>query len=254
MDPILSTAAATPGLPLAVDHLVVAARSLDEGEAWLRERLLEPLAAGGAHPGFGTHNRLLRLGAGCYLELIAPDPAQAGLQGLLFGLDQPPVAEALAQQPLLLHVVLRVLAPASLAEVLPRLDYDPGVPTPMTRGDLRWLITIPSSRRPAGNGLLPTIIDWGTTPHPSTRLPPSRVRLSGLRLTAPTAIAAAFPVVRADAGNSAAGSSPLSAAAAGSAIIPVIEATSCSTICANFDVGGRSVIIESVLPYNTLAS
>ena len=68
MDSILSTAAQKPAVPLALDHLVVAARTLDEGEAWLKTRLRRDLVPGGAHPGFGTHNRLLRLDEGAMIE------------------------------------------------------------------------------------------------------------------------------------------------------------------------------------------
>jgi hypothetical protein len=239
MEAILSTGAPAPSLPLALDHLVVAARSLDEGEAWLRERLRRPLAAGGAHPGFGTHNRLLRLGSGCYLELLAPDPAQS-VASLLFGLDQAPMVQALANAPLLMHVVLRVVAPATLEEVLPRLDYDPGVPTPMTRADLRWRITIPAGGRVAGDGLLPTIIDWARTPHPCTRLPESGVRLRGLRLSGSPSVLNAFPDLALPAGDD----DPPKL---------VLTEAQCSTISAEFAIDGEQIIIESVLPARGLA-
>jgi hypothetical protein len=241
MDPILSTAAANPSLPLALDHLVVAARTLDEGEAWLRSRLGRPLVAGGSHAGFGTHNRLLRLGPDCYLELIAHDPAQAPA-GLLFGLDQEPVKDALSREPLLLHTVFRVLAPATLAVVLPRLGYDAGVPTPMSRGDLHWQITIAPKGRLAGDGLLPTLIDWGAAAHPCARLPASGIRLQGLRLQGPADVIAAFPQLAATGATSGEARIKLESAAA-----------PCSTISAELWVDGKQVIIESRLPRRDLA-
>ena len=61
---------------LELDHLVIAATDLDAGEPWLAERLGVPLVAGGQHVGWGTHNRLLGIGGGAYLELIAADPTQ----------------------------------------------------------------------------------------------------------------------------------------------------------------------------------
>jgi hypothetical protein len=72
------------------DHLVLAARDLDQGAAWLEDRLGVPLADGGRHTRMGTCNRLLGLGEGLYLELIAIDP-QAPPPGRprWFGLDRP---------------------------------------------------------------------------------------------------------------------------------------------------------------------
>ncbi len=200
MEPILSTGASAPSLPLALDHLVVAAATLDEGEAWLRRRLGTGLAPGGSHAGYGTHNRLLRLGSEHYLELIAPDPAQSGadrkLSGTtLFGLDQPAVTEALAGGPRLVHLVFRVLKPGSLAAVLPRLRYDPGPIVRMTRDDLAWDITVAPAGRLAGYGLLPTLIDWGDTPHPCSRLPDSGLTLESVRIQGPDFVVAAFPPV-----------------------------------------------------------
>ena len=232
MDTILSTGAPPPSLPLALDHLVVAARTLDEGERWLTPRLGRPLVPGGSHPGFGTHNRLLRLGDGCYLELIAPDPAQA-VRGLLFGLDRPRLVRALAASPLLLHVVMRVVAPATLEDVVPQLAYDPGLPTAMARGGLHWQITISPHGQLPGDGLLPTIIDWGDAAHPCTRLPDSGVVLRALRWTGPAASVAAFPVL---------------APAHSADVVLETGTASCSTICAEFTAGGKRVIIESALP------
>jgi hypothetical protein len=62
----------------ALDHLVVAARTLDEGAAWCADTLGVAPEAGGRHALMGTHNRVLSIaGPGWprgYLEIIAIDP------------------------------------------------------------------------------------------------------------------------------------------------------------------------------------
>jgi glyoxalase-like protein len=59
------------------DHLVVAIRSLPEGIAQVERLTGVKAAIGGQHPGRGTENALVSLGADSYLEIIAP---QAGVQ------------------------------------------------------------------------------------------------------------------------------------------------------------------------------
>ena len=55
------SAAGNSSLTPVFDHLVVAARTLEEGAAWVEARLGVAPVPGGKHPTMGTHNRLLRI-------------------------------------------------------------------------------------------------------------------------------------------------------------------------------------------------
>jgi hypothetical protein len=154
-----------------------------------------PLSPGGQHPGWGTHNRLLQLGGGVYLELIAPDPAAPDpATPRPFMLDDDAMRARLKRRPHLVHWLVRA---DDLERELAGLRYLPGTPTPMTRGTLRWRITLPTGGRPAGDGLLPTVIRWDVpmTEHPTARLPEVGVRLAGLAVRGPRAIVERRPKV-----------------------------------------------------------
>jgi hypothetical protein len=47
---------------IELDHLVVAARALEDGVAWVEARLGVTMGAGGKHALMSTHNRVLNLG------------------------------------------------------------------------------------------------------------------------------------------------------------------------------------------------
>ena len=116
---------------VAVDHLVVAAATLEQGAAWCAATLGVAPAAGGRHALFGTHNRLLKIASlafpEAYLEIIAIDP-QAPPPGRprWFGLDDPALQARLAEAPRLIHLVARSATLAMHRRALIAAGQQPG--------------------------------------------------------------------------------------------------------------------------------
>lgn len=156
-----------------IDHLVVAARTLEEGAAWVESALGVKTLAGGKHPLMGTHNRVLPVGRGRYLEVIAIDPAAPPPgRARWFGLDDAAVRARLERGPVLLHWVERTDdLEAALRDYPERVEV-----LEATRGDLAWRITVPPDGRLPCAGACPTLIQW-RGPHPTDRMPPSGVEL-----------------------------------------------------------------------------
>lgn len=169
---------------IEIDHLVVAARTLEEGAAWLESRLGVPTAPGGRHATMATHNRLLSLGPGRYVEVIAADPdAAPPSRPRWFDLDAPEMVERLEQGPALIHWVARSddirHAVGATAQGKPDI-------LAMSRGEFRWRIAVPPSGRLALRGTAPTIIQWEGR-RPSEALPETGCRLEALVLCHPEA-------------------------------------------------------------------
>lgn len=187
---------------LELDHLVVAARTLEEGARFVADTLGVEPAAGGKHAAMGTHNQLLGLWGGAYLEIIAIDPDaerdRAGKPDAAprrprwFSLDDPATRARLERGPYLAHWVARVPRPKDLGRW--QAQYPARIPNvmPMARGGLTWRLTVPEDGafpnwEGAGDGVLPTLIQWDTADHPSARLPETGLAVKALRARHPRA-------------------------------------------------------------------
>src|ERR1700682_2616907 len=140
-----------------LDHLVVAAASLEQGEDHLESVLGVRPRRGGKHVAMGTHNSVLRLGDGVYLELIAIDPD--GIKPdrpRWFDLDRPSLRASLAQGPRLIHWVARC-ADIEAAQKISAADH--ARVFPMTRAPYSWRITIPVDGHLPADGMVPTRLE-----------------------------------------------------------------------------------------------
>lgn len=161
-----------------LDHIIWGAPDLESAVALFARLTGVTPSAGGSHPGFGTRNRLVGLGDGVYLEILALDPDQEA---------RSPRARQLQalHGPGLITISLRSDDLALVRDRAAAAGLDTPAPTPMgrVRPDgvaLNWEILTPVH---TGFGdLLPFFIDWGRSPHPSADA------ASGCRLKSLTAL------------------------------------------------------------------
>jgi len=169
----------TPPLRCELDHLVVGAQTLDEGARYIADLLGVFPVKGGVHPHMGTHNMLLSLGGSVYLEVIAINPdGDPPEHPRWFSLDNQTVRQALEQGPRLLTWVARTLDISGLNRLEP---YSACEVREMSRGDLRWLFAFTADGECPGDGLLPHVIEWRGSAHPTDVLPASGCHFTALR-------------------------------------------------------------------------
>jgi hypothetical protein len=168
-------------IPAHLDHLVLATPDLAATVADFTRRTGVRPALGGTHVGLGTRNHLVGLGGTAYLEIIGPDPEQTDPEG------PRPFGVGLLPAP---RTVTWAISPpdldAAVAAARAR-GYDPGDAEPMSRRTpdgalLRWRLTNGGAAHPSG--LVPFLIDWGSSPHPTD---------SGLPVTPLLSVSATAP-------------------------------------------------------------
>lgn len=168
-------------MTLELDHIAIAGEDLGAAAAHVEEALGVPLAPGGEHREMGTHNKLLSLGPGVYLEAIAVTPdAPAPNRPRWFDLDN------FTGRPRLTNWILRT---ASLLAALSAAPSASGEPMAFKRGDYAWQMAVPEDGRLPYGGASPALIEWAGDAHPAAALPDSGCRLERLEIAHPDAMA-----------------------------------------------------------------
>ncbi|MGR3759811.1 VOC family protein [Roseobacteraceae bacterium NS-SX3] len=163
---------------MELDHIAVAGTTLDEAAAYVEDALGVPLQDGGKHEVFGTHNRLLALAEGLYLEAIAIDPeATPERAPRWFDLDR------FEGAPRLSNWICRA---TGLAEALERMPDGAGEPVALTRGSFSWQMAVPLDGVLPFDNMFPALIEWNSD-HPAERLTPQGCALRRLVVAHPDA-------------------------------------------------------------------
>ncbi len=159
------------------DHIAISGETLAAAQAHVEAALGVALQPGGAHDVFFTHNALLGLEDGLYLEAIAinPDTPQPA-RPRWFDLDR------FIGAPRLTNWICRT---DDLDAALQCLPNEMGMPVDLQRGDLRWRMAVPPSGILPFDNCAPALIQWQTQTHPATCLKPSGVRLRRLTISHP---------------------------------------------------------------------
>jgi hypothetical protein len=172
-----------PMRQLVLDHVAIGCETLEQGAAYLRERLGVDIGPGGKHAGRGTHNRLMRMGERVYLELIAIDPdAPTPQRPRGFALDDVEQQQRIHERP---RPVGWLASTRDLALDIAMSPVHLGHVTEMTRGKLTWKISERDEGTLLERGLVPSLIQWPDGVHPSASMADPGVRFERLRLLHP---------------------------------------------------------------------
>ena len=165
---------------LKLDHITIVAKTLEIGITHVRAQLGIDVPVGGNHPAMGTHNCLMKIGNGEFLEIIAINPdAELPNHPRWFGLDQPLCQNAALATWVLGTGNIHARANHGFPEV--------GAATRLTRSKLEWLISVaPDGELPMG-GAFPTLIEWahGVEKHPAENMQDKGIVLTELTIKHP---------------------------------------------------------------------
>lgn len=185
-------------MPARLDHLVIAAADLEQGAAWCEATLGVVPGPGGEHPLMATHNRLLRIATvdypRAYLEIIAVQPGvEPQRERRWFDLDDETLRDGLRRHgPRLIHFVANVPDLRRATAALLALGIERGEAVRASRmtprGLLEWQISIRPDGQRLFDGVLPTLIEWGSI-HPAAGMAESGVTLQAMSLCHPQAAA-----------------------------------------------------------------
>lgn len=159
---------------LKPDHIIYFVPNLDKAIDLFETKVGVRPEFGGQHPGRGSHNALLSLNNGSYIEIIAPDPTQPTPPNpRSFGMDN-------LNEPRLVTWAVGTPDIETAVNGSIAAGYNPGsiLDSSRLRSDgvlMEWKLTrrpeATAGTTPQGDWLIPFLIDWGVTPHPSESSP-----------------------------------------------------------------------------------
>jgi catechol 2,3-dioxygenase-like lactoylglutathione lyase family enzyme len=164
---------------MKLDHITFAAKDLEQGRQFALESFGIEVPTGGVHPLMGTHNLLTRIDDGCFLEIIACHPELPAKRRRWFGLDDPEMQQRIAKKPALIGWVMGV---QDIDAELGRFPFDLGPAIEVTRGELKWKISVPDDGNLCLAGVAPTMIQWPAGAHPSEKMTDVGIKLESLEL------------------------------------------------------------------------
>lgn len=163
---------------LMLDHLAVSGEDRDAARAYIEAALGVKMQSGGEHARFGTHNHLMGLNDGLYLEAISIDPkAPKPDRPRWFNLDHFSGAPRLTNW---------ICATSNMADALAKWP-EAGGAVALERGALGWEMAVPETGALPFDGMFPPLITWHGTLHPAQMLNESGVALTQLSVIHPLA-------------------------------------------------------------------
>lgn len=159
------------------DHLVVGSIDLDAARAHVEDALGVAMQPGGAHAVFHTHNALMGLEDGLYLEAIAPNPkVPAPARPRWYDLDRYAGDAALSNW---------ACAVEDMDAALADMPDGAGAPVAVSRDALSWRMAVSVDGTTPFDNLWPVLIEWPEGVHPAANLNPTGVRLRRFTLMHP---------------------------------------------------------------------
>jgi len=185
--PIWPAEARVAGFPALLDHILLGCNDLDRGIAFVEERAGVRASFGGVHPGRGTQNALISLGERTprepnprrYLEIIAPDPKQSGVQqySAITKLNEPRLIGWAAHRDDLDQFAARLRKEG--------IEFEGPQPGSRQRPDGKVLHWKALRLKDDRGGLLPFFIEWSADTTPPSVDAPRGCHLESFTLLAP---------------------------------------------------------------------
>ena len=163
---------------IELDHIAISGRTLEEASDYIESRLGVKVQDGGCHDRYGTHNKLLGLAGGIYLEAIAVNPAAKNFyRPRWFNLDN------FDYEPQITNWICRS---KNIKNVVKNLSFESAKIIQIERDGLKWLMAVPINGILPFDGAFPALLQWKNYP-PATKLIPSGCSLKHLTISHPDA-------------------------------------------------------------------